>query len=154
MSGRRALLGVFVAGVILLGALARGPGVGPAAASGLASSAWYPLSAPMSMPMSGPMGGTHALATPGPSLAPQTVTFVLPAEGPLGTTIDLTGRSSSGLPVAYRSLTLTTCTVDGATLHLVGMGTCTVEASQPGTSDAWAAAPPVQATLSVLPPEN
>jgi hypothetical protein len=40
------------------------------------------------------------------------------------------------------------CTVSGATVTLVGTGTCTIHAAQPGNND-WAAAPPVNQSFPV-----
>ena len=41
----------------------------------------------------------------------------------------------SGNPVTFSSITPTTCTVSGATVHLVDAGTCTLRASQAGGAD-------------------
>jgi len=43
--------------------------------------------------------------------------------------------ATSGLPVTVVSNTPTTCTVAGTTLTAVGLGTCTLTASQPGNTD-------------------
>ncbi len=52
----------------------------------------------------------------------------------------LGATASSGLPVTFASLTPAVCTVSGATLILVAVGTCTVRASQGGDADHEAAA--------------
>ncbi|MHB1537803.1 MAG: hypothetical protein ACYCYN_04730 [Solirubrobacteraceae bacterium] len=47
----------------------------------------------------------------------------------------VSASASSGLPVAFASLTSGVCTVAGADVHLVAVGTCTISASQPGSAD-------------------
>ncbi len=44
----------------------------------------------------------------------------------------LTATASSGLTVQFSSLTTTVCTVSGNTVTLVGTGSCTIAAEQPG----------------------
>lgn len=48
---------------------------------------------------------------------------------------DLTATASSNLPVSFQSLTTDTCTVNISTVHLVNVGTCTIEASQTGNNN-------------------
>jgi hypothetical protein len=54
-------------------------------------------------------------------------------------TLDEPATASSGLPVAYASTTPGVCTVSGTTVTMVGEGTCTLTASQPGNA-LWVAA--------------
>jgi large repetitive protein len=152
-SSRRAALALLVLGVVAAGALLRGPGIVPVASAGEAGAQWWPMSAPMSQPMSAPVGVPHVLPSPRPSLAPQSIAFTLPPNGPKGSTVTLAGSATSGLPLAYHSVTLTKCAVDGVTLTLLEMGVCTVEATQVGNGDIWAPAPPVPASMEVTPPE-
>jgi hypothetical protein len=66
--------------------------------------------------------------------------------------------ATSGLPITYTSTTLSKCTVSGSTVTVVGAGTCTITASQPGGTDSsgtlWASAPSVSSsfTISNTPP--
>jgi hypothetical protein len=80
--------------------------------------------------------------------SPQSIAFTLPASGFVGSTVTLGATADSGLIVSFTSDTTDVCTVDGTTLSLVAAGTCTVTASQPG-DDAWAPAPPVDASTTV-----
>ena len=52
---------------------------------------------------------------------------------------ELAATTGSGLPITYRSLTPDVCTVSGTTVTIVGVGTCTIEASQPGDANHVAA---------------
>jgi hypothetical protein len=61
-------------------------------------------------------------------------------------TIDAT--ASSGLPVTFASMTMTVCTVSGKTVTLVGVGTCTIQATQSGNVN-WKAAAPVNQSFQV-----
>ena len=58
------------------------------------------------------------------------------------------GTASSGLPIVYSSSDLTVATPFGHTIRIVGAGTCTITASQPGNA-VYAAAPDITATLTV-----
>jgi len=63
----------------------------------------------------------------------------------------LFATASSGLPVAFASLTPPTCTVAGSSIALVAQGTCTIRASQSGNGS-FAVAPNVDRSFVVLPP--
>ncbi|MDG6106580.1 hypothetical protein Daura_26535 [Dactylosporangium aurantiacum] len=63
-------------------------------------------------------------------------------------TVRVSATASSGLPVAYTSGTPRTCTVRGGTVTLVGGGTCTVRAGQPG-DDEYAPAPHAEDSFDV-----
>ena len=83
--------------------------------------------------------------------APQTITFGLLSDQPLGATPQtLNATASSGLAVTFtRSSHLPVCTVTGTVLALVTTGTCSITASQSGDAT-WAAAPTVTRTFIVL----
>ena len=71
------------------------------------------------------------------------VDFPAPGDQSLASaTLSLNASASSGLPVAYASLTTQVCTVSGTTVSLIAAGTCTVSASQDGNAS-YAAAPTV-----------
>ena len=76
---------------------------------------------------------------------PQRITFRGPGPTPLAAaTVALSATASSGLPVAFASSTTSTCTVSGATVKLLRVGSCTIRASQAGNQTYWAAAPVVR----------
>jgi uncharacterized protein (TIGR03437 family) len=84
----------------------------------------------------------HFTVTPGS----QTIAFgplsnvVLGAIGPFA----VNATASSGLAVSFTSTTSSVCTVTGATVTLVGLGTCGIQAAQAGNADYKAATPVVQ----------
>jgi hypothetical protein len=83
-------------------------------------------------------------------LTPQTITFTSPGSQTLGTPAPaLTATASSGLTVSFASTTPGVCTVSGTTLTLVAVGTCTINASQPGNTT-FAAAPVVTNSFDVV----
>ncbi len=51
----------------------------------------------------------------------------------------LAATTDSGLPITYASLTPSVCTVSGATVTIVGVGSCTIVASQAGNGNVLAA---------------
>lgn len=61
----------------------------------------------------------------------------------------LNSRATSDLPVGFAATG--GCQVMGSTLYIVGQGTCSVTAMQPGDSN-FNAAPPVTQTLEVVGP--
>ena len=68
--------------------------------------------------------------------AAQTISFISPGNQTLGSApAALVASATSGLPVALLSSTPAVCTVAGSTLSLLGLGTCTVAASQPGNAN-------------------
>jgi hypothetical protein len=90
---------------------------------------------------------------------PQTISFALPPEVvtagvPVGQPVALSASAASGLAVSFTSSTPAGCTVSGSTVLTVASGTCTITASQGGSSD-YAAATPVtqsfQATTGQTP---
>jgi len=69
----------------------------------------------------------------------------------LGTkTALISATATSGLPVTFSSATPTVCTVSGATVTLVKIGDCTINANQAGGSG-WDAAPQIVRTFAILP---
>ena len=87
----------------------------------------------------------------------QTLDFWSPGPHILGSPpFPLSAAASSGLPVAFSSLTPAICTVNGAYLTMVAEGTCTVRASQPGNALYQAASGdqsfPISSGLVLVPP--
>ena len=79
----------------------------------------------------------------------QSITFGPPPNQTYGTApLTLSARATSGLPVAYSASGQ--CTVAGATLTIIGAGSCTVTASQAG-NDTWLAATPVSQSFTIAP---
>lgn len=79
----------------------------------------------------------------------QLITFPAPAntsvlDGP----VTLTATTDAGLPVTYTGLTPAVCTVSGATVTVIAVGTCTIDADQPGDAT-HAAASTVAASFDV-----
>lgn len=80
---------------------------------------------------------------------PQTVAFGLPAlKSVSDEPFEITGNSTSGLPVTYESSDLTIASVSGNTVTLHGEGVVSITAKQNG-NDIWAAANPVSRELTV-----
>ena len=79
---------------------------------------------------------------------PQTISFNTPAQQAAGGLFALTATASSGLNVTYASSSPTICTISGASASLVGIGNCTITATQSGDTS-YAAAAPVTATFPV-----
>ncbi len=68
----------------------------------------------------------------------QMITFASPEENQefdVGATFLLTATASSGLVVAFKTLTLDTCLLAGHTVIAVGNGKCQIQASQPGNEE-------------------
>ena len=111
-------------------------------------------------------GGTYAITCTGGSAAdyvfdvsptatltvepaPQTITFGGLADQLYGAVpITVAATASSGLTVAFSSLTPSVCSVSGTTATLLVPGTCTVEASQGGNAS-YAAATAVPRSFTV-----
>jgi hypothetical protein len=65
----------------------------------------------------------------------QAITFpAIPATTLATGSITLDATASSGLAVNYASTTTSVCTISGSTATLVAVGTCTIEAKQPGNA--------------------
>jgi hypothetical protein len=72
--------------------------------------------------------------------ATQTITFTQPDATTYGAgPITLSAASSAGLTVSFASGTLTVCTVSGSSVTILTAGTCTITASQAGSSNYLAA---------------
>jgi Bacterial Ig-like domain (group 3)/Beta-propeller repeat len=79
----------------------------------------------------------------------QTISFEALSNVPFGSQpFNVTAMASSGLPVSFASLTTGVCIVDGNTVTVIVIGTCTVRASQAGDAT-HAAAPNVDRSFSV-----
>ncbi len=86
-----------------------------------------------------------------PSPAAQTITFDAQSDrAAANSPFALIATASSGLPVTFTSLTPTICTVSGNTGTLVGIGVCTITASQPGNAG-FNAAPVVSRSFNSRP---
>jgi hypothetical protein len=83
------------------------------------------------------------------SQGPQTITFAAPANVVVGVTpFALNATASSGLAVAFASTTPLVCTVSGTTVTVIGAGSCSVTASQPGNAN-YLAAPAASQSFTV-----
>jgi hypothetical protein len=81
--------------------------------------------------------------------ATQTISFAALADRTIEqAAFSLVATSSSGLPVAFASLTTSTCKVTGTTLTPIAAGTCTVRATQAGNA-AYAAATAVDRSFAI-----
>ena len=80
----------------------------------------------------------------------QTITFAPLSDITYGTApVTISATASSQLPVSFASTTASVCTVSGATVTLVSLGACTVQATQAGNA-AFAPALPVSQTFQVV----
>ncbi len=68
------------------------------------------------------------------SATSQTIAFGALSDKIFGTVFTVGATSSVGLPVGFASLTSSVCTVSGTTVTTEAVGTCTIQASQPGNS--------------------
>jgi sugar lactone lactonase YvrE len=81
--------------------------------------------------------------------ASQTITFAALSNQAFGAApFTVSATASSGLAVSFASTTTAVCTESGATVTLVGSGTCTIQATQAGNTD-YAAATPVSRSFAV-----
>jgi sugar lactone lactonase YvrE len=69
----------------------------------------------------------------------QTITFATIPTQTYGGSVSLSASASSGLAVSFASNTTGVCTVSGTTASMVGVGTCTIQASQAGSANYAAA---------------
>jgi hypothetical protein len=87
-----------------------------------------------------------------PSLSIQSIHFssTPPGGAVVGSSYSIAAAASSGLPVAFSAAgsSAGVCTVSGSTVSLVGVGTCTVDANQPGNGS-YQPAPQVQQSFAV-----
>jgi len=92
-------------------------------------------------------GGSSSSSSSG-SPSSQTISLAVAALA-VGSTVQLQGYASSGLPVIYASQTPSTCSVTGNTVTALALGSCTLTANQAGNSS-FNAAPQVQIVVPVL----
>jgi len=84
-----------------------------------------------------------------PAPGSQTITFGALSNEPFGTApFAVSATASSGLAVSFSAATPAFCTVAGATVTLVAAGTCTIQATQGGSTN-WAAATAVNQSFQV-----
>jgi sugar lactone lactonase YvrE len=85
------------------------------------------------------------------NLFSQTITFPSIATQTINTTagLPLQATASSGLPIVYTSLTPSVCTISGTTSMLLGDGTCTIQASQPGDGVSYLPAASVTQSFAI-----
>ena len=91
-----------------------------------------------------------------PTLSPQTISFTSSAPGSAvvgGPAYTVAASASSGLAVVFTiaSASAGVCTISGATVSLVGVGTCTINANQAGNAS-YEAALQVQQSFSIATP--
>ena len=91
-----------------------------------------------------------------PTLSPQTTSFTSTPPGSAvvgGAAYTVAASASSGLAVVFTiaSGSAGVCTISGATVALVGPGTCTIDANQPGNAS-YLSAPQVQQSFTVATP--
>ncbi len=103
-----------------------------------------PLLTSPSSPVTSPAGSSSSSTTP----TSQTISFTS-ASLALGSTVQLQGSASSGLPVTYASQTPSTCSVSGSNVTALALGSCTLTANQAGNST-FSAASQVQIIVPVL----
>lgn len=80
--------------------------------------------------------------------AQQTISFGPILTQTVGTPLTLSATASSGLVVAFSSITTSVCTVSGTTAAFIAPGSCTIAANQAGNST-YMAAPMVPQTFTV-----
>jgi hypothetical protein len=81
----------------------------------------------------------------------QSITFAALADKTFGDAdFTVAATATSGLPVTFSVVAPSVCTVSGSTVHLTGVGDCTIQADQAGNATYYAA-PPVARSFSVLP---
>jgi microsomal dipeptidase-like Zn-dependent dipeptidase len=91
-----------------------------------------------------------AMQTTATQLLTQTIAFGPLANQTFGAPPFAIGATaSSGLSVSFASTTVSVCTVSGATVTLAGAGTCTIQATQ-GGSTTYSAATPVSRSFLVF----
>jgi len=82
-------------------------------------------------------------------IAPQTITFNTPSSLIVGASRTLTAIASSGLAVTFSSQS-STCTVSGAIVTAISVGTCIIAANQSGDNIRYTAAAEVTNTISIV----
>jgi uncharacterized repeat protein (TIGR02543 family) len=82
------------------------------------------------------------------TMASQVITFPTPSIDSYNQTETLAATSDRGLTVTYESNTPEVCTISGGVVTIVGAGTCSITAYQPGDTSTYPATP-VTVTFSV-----
>jgi hypothetical protein len=85
-------------------------------------------------------------------LTPQSITFTPPASAVIRGRQRLTASATSGRTVQFAVDTTSgagTCSISHGVVSFTGVGSCIVDARQPGDAT-WAAAPPVQRSITVM----
>jgi sugar lactone lactonase YvrE len=75
---------------------------------------------------------SQSIALSGSGPVTSFITFPSIPSQTFGTKVNLPASASSGLTVSFSSLTPSVCTVNLATASMIGLGTCTIQASQAG----------------------
>ena len=97
-------------------------------------------------------GNASAASNSVTPIAPQTITFGNPGSQNFGTSPQLNATSTSGLPVAFTSVTTSVCTVTASgLLTTVSPGTCTIHTNQAGNT-AFLPAPQVSQSFAIVVP--
>ncbi|HEY2537288.1 MAG TPA: beta-propeller fold lactonase family protein, partial [Solirubrobacteraceae bacterium] len=82
----------------------------------------------------------------------QTITFTKPADKSFGeNSTTLTATASSGLTVTFESQTTSVCAtsgINGEKVSFLAAGTCTIKATQTGSTN-WNAAPPIEQSFTI-----
>ncbi|HEY4954422.1 MAG TPA: RCC1 domain-containing protein, partial [Gemmatimonadaceae bacterium] len=88
--------------------------------------------------------------------APQSISFTstVPSPAYVGATYAVSATATSGLPVAFSTSTPGTCSVSGATVTFIAVGTCTVAADQAGDATHLAAPEQTQSITVVQRPQT
>lgn len=81
--------------------------------------------------------------------AAQSISFPVPASPTYGGTASLNATATSGLAVTYASNTPSVCSVTGATVTALAVGSCSIAATQAGDVN-WLAASPATQSFAVL----
>jgi YVTN family beta-propeller protein len=86
---------------------------------------------------------------PAPAVTPQSITFGPLPDQVLGVAdFGVSATASSGLTVSFASTSASVCTVSGSTVHLLNIGTCSIQATQSGNA-AFSGAPAVSQSFNV-----
>jgi|GEM_PF-1610345 len=88
---------------------------------------------------------TQSFTVSATALTAQTISFAAIAGKTIGTApFAISASASSGLAVAFSSITTSVCTTSGSMITLIAVGTCTIAANQPGNATYSAAAQIIQ----------
>jgi ribosomal protein S16 len=93
---------------------------------------------------------TFSITGTGGNALNQTISFNAPTTGTYEGTATLSATATSGLTVSFSSATPSICTVNGTTVNYIAVGTCTINADQPGDTN-YNAAPQFSGNILVNP---